>query len=526
MSAKKSPWAAPVGSKIEYDLEAIQTDYCSYFQAVHPKFKVGEFQRKALFPALQMILDEKIDRLMIFMPPRHGKSTAATECLPPAYVGRYPGRHVITLSYSMPLARKFGRHTRDVFLNPTFVAAFPDAELRDDHRSATEFSTLGGSEVYYAGFDASVSGFAAHLLIIDEVCRNRADALSPVIQDGIRDLYASTFESRLEPGAAILFCTTRWTPGDLAGWRIVEDGAIDYFTGEPFLVNGKPVDLEGKPFPWTVLKLPFRATETEPWGRQKGEVLWPERFSVKDVEKVLRKDSDTISSLYQQEPSVGGGHWFNRDHLQFYKWKSLDRTTLNRYVVVDPANAKHKKADYTTLFAFGTGQDQNYYWMEMVRGRFDGTERQTELLRLHRRIKPIRVGYEEYGLMADTHYLRERQERENYRFPVITLGGRSKAHNVSKEERIKADLQPLSVEGRLWLPDPDDPDTPLVQAELVRKFIREEWEAAPNLTHDDMLDVMSRMRDDQMMVEFPKPAEDGPRWDQMGPQLGTTWLSS
>lgn len=504
----------PLGSSLtprSVSLSSLRSSYSSYFEAVNPTFEVARFQREVLFPALDKVLSGVIDRLMVFIPFRHGKSEAVTIAFPPFYLGHHPGESVITLSHTTPLARRFGRRCRRIFYSEAFSAAFPDCSLELDNRSAIEFHLTNGSELFYTGMEGNAQGRPANLFIIDDYCKSRKQALSPDLQERARDTYTSVVETRLEPGARIIFCNVRWTTNDLAGWRMKEDGAIDYFTGEPYVEDGKPIDCEGKENPWHILALSFRAEEDEPWGRSKGEILWPERYDEKEVKKVEAKDPLIVEAGYQQKPKIGGGRWFNRSWINYYKWRSLKLESLNRYQICDPANSKTSKSDYTANFCFGTGADQNFYWIEMTRQRLDSTERITEFIRMHRRHRPVAAGYEEYGLNCDIHHMRAVMEKQNYRFTVIPLGGRSRDHNVSKDDRMRSRLTSLGRSGRLWLPDPDDPDTPKDQADLVRLFLEHEWDLAPSSPHDDMLDVMSRMEDEELGVTFPRQEDQMPK---------------
>lgn len=519
--------------RVEAQVALARQKYGDYFHYVHPRLEVAEFQRKALFPFVDKLLSHEIRRGMIFMPPRHGKSKGVTATAPAKYAGDNPDHGVIVLSYSGILARRFGRWCRDVMRSPEHLELYPACELSDEHRSMTEFTTLQNNEFYFTSFDGTITGLGAHLFIVDDPIKNMTEALSVQVQESQRETYLGVVDTRLEPDATILFNTTRWTPGDLAGWRMQEDGAIDYLTNEPYIENDKPIALEGKDNPWYVLRLPFFATRVEEWGRQTGEMLWPEKFKTperaeRECARVRAMDPVVVESEFQQEPKVGGGFWFKRDHINFYKWKSLMKKLheMNKYIIVDPALAKHRKADYTVELVFATGSDENYYWLEMTRARFDPTERQDELFRLHRKYRPLEVGYEEYGLLADTHHIKNEMERQNYRFTIRTLGNKSKMHNVDKNTRIKSSLVPMTKTGKLWLPDPDDHDTPMQVAEMVRTFLRDEFERAPNFAHDDMLDALSRMTDPDLFVTFPQIAEDD-AWDDGGTSgAGTSWMSS
>jgi hypothetical protein len=93
----------------------------------------------------------------------------------------------------------------------------------------------------------------------------------------------------------------------------------------------------------------------------------------------------------------------------------------------------------------GLGSDQNYYTLDLIRDRFNLTERADKLFQLHKKWRPLAVGYEKYGMQADITYIKERMSRENYHFSIIELGG-----NLAKNDRIRK-LIPLFEQGRWYL---------------------------------------------------------------------------
>lgn len=172
---------------------------------------------------------------------------------------------------------------------------------------------------------------------------------------------------------------------------------------------------------------------------------------------------------------------------------------LNVYVLCDPANEKRRTSDYTTFWAIGLGPDQNYVVLDVVRDRLNLTERTTKLFDLHRKWKPIRVGYEKYGMQADIQHIKSEQERKNYRFDITELGGQ-----VPKLDRIKQ-LIPLFENGRIYLRHSCMyTDYEQKTRDLISVFVEEEYKAFPVMAHDDMLDCMARIVDPELKAEFPR----------------------
>ena len=197
-----------------------------------------------------------------------------------------------------------------------------------------------------------------------------------------------------------------------------------------------------------------------------------------------------------QDPMADKAQGFKREWLRFWEPANLD--ALNLYILVDPAAKKKKDSDYTVMMVIGLGGDRNYYLIDAIRDRLNLTERADALLRLHRRYRPIAVGYEEYGLQADIEHVRYVQEQQNYRFPIVALGG-----SMPKEDRIRR-LVPLYEQGRFYLPRRllyvDQERKP---RDLTQEFVSGEFEAFPVAAHDDMLDCQARIVDRALGASFP-----------------------
>lgn len=258
---------------------------------------------------------------------------------------------------------------------------------------------------------------------------------------------------------------------------------------------------------WQVIKLRFEADENDPYGRKEGDILWPNHFNAEEIAEI-KSDPATFQALFQQEPQPYEGGFFNEDWLQFYDSKKLDIDRLNRYILVDPALSTKSTGNYTAMAVIGLGEDHNFYVIAFYRDRVDPFQRADALFRLVRRWKPIRVGYEEYGMVADIPYLKERMDQANYHFSIQELGRRGPEHNLKKKDRIRR-LIPLFREGRIWLPELQVfTDSAGNEYDLINTFIEQEYSRFPSVTNDDMLDVLSRITDEAMRYEFPEPEDD------------------
>lgn len=259
---------------------------------------------------LEQVERGEISRLMITMPPRHGKSMLASEFFPAWYLGRNPDHYVIAATYAQELADDFGRKVRNQILDASFKAIFPGVGLKADSTSSRRFHvtqpedafTTGQNGAYFAvGIGGPLTGRGAHLFLIDDPVKNREEAESELIRKKTKDWYTSTAYTRLMPGGCIVVIQTRWHEDDLSGWLLTEHSH------------------EG----WEVLNLP--AIDDA------GAALWPEQYSVDVLDKIRRAIGPRDwSALYQQRPAPEEGDYFKSEWLKPYDVPPA-RDTLHVY---------------------------------------------------------------------------------------------------------------------------------------------------------------------------------------------------
>jgi predicted phage terminase large subunit-like protein len=451
----------------------------AYAIASWPGYRPGWHHRK-LADALQRVVDGTLKRLIITMPPRHGKSMLASEFLPSFYLGHHPDHQIIHASYSQDLVDGFGRKVRNALRDELYHALFPGTVLSEDSQAADQFSTQSGGVYKAVGVGGSATGRGAHLLLIDDPIKDRQDAESEVIREKLKDWYTSVAYTRLMTGGAVIVIQTRWHEDDLAGW-LLRDHAH-----------------EG----WELLDLAALQNE----GKPDECALWPEAFplerlyQIRETLKAGGKARDW-EALYMQRPRAGSGAEFKRQWLQHYDgviWQNQFRLML-----VDPANGKRKNNDFTTIWIVGLGEDENYYVLDVVRDRLNLTERTEAIFRLHRKWKPGQVRYERYGMQSDIEHIKSQMNAKSYRFAITEVGG-----ITSKEDRIRR-LIPLFQGGRVWLPQ----ELKYVNAEgktrdLVHDFIEEEYLSFPVGRHDDMLDALARLAEPTLDTPWPSKRQN------------------
>lgn len=302
--------------------------------------------------ALEAVERGAIKRLIVTLPPRHGKSMLDSQYFPAWYLGRNPGKYIITATYGQDLASDFGRKVRDQIKDPLYHKVFPNCVLKEDSTAAHRFSTNEAGEYYAVGVGGPITGRGAHLLLIDDPIKNREEADSAVIRTKINEWYDSTAYTRLMPGGAIAIIMTRWHEEDLVG-HVLKSHAHEN---------------------WTVINLP--AIENENTANE--SPLWQEAYPL-EVLKTIRSTLSPYdwSCLYQQNPIPKEGNIFKAEWMK--PGLSEDGEYAAKFMAIDPAISKKESADETAFSVWGVGYGNNptLYEIETVHGHFDFHEQLT-----------------------------------------------------------------------------------------------------------------------------------------------------
>lgn len=222
----------------------------------------------------------------------------------------------------------------------------------------------------------------------------------------------------------------------------------------------------------------------------------PVFLTQEELAEKMQQGSYVFACQQLLNPKAEGTQCFFRSQMRFYS-AMPSISDLNLYIVVDPANAKKKKSDYTAAWVIGLGKDKNYYILDFTRQRLSLPERAKLVFSWHEKYKPIAVGYEQYGLMSDIQHIKYIQEEKNYRFEVKEVGG-----ILGKNERI-LQLLPLFEGHRVYFPKEKRVVIDGREIDLVETFINEELEAFPLGAYDDMMDSLARILDPDLEAKFP-----------------------
>lgn len=273
-----------------------------YIALVNPKFRWYRHV-EILGEALEAIVLGQLTRLMVFEPPRHGKSLLSSRLFPGYYLAKRPDKWVGLCSYEATLAQDFSRSSRDGFIRV-------GAEVRTDSSAVHLWQTTDGGGMWAAGVGGPITGRGADLGLIDDPLKNAEEAASDTIRAKHKSWYDSTFYTRLEPNAAQVITQTRWNEDDLSGYLLSKEAE------EPegwHIINFEAIKEAVQ------VSVPASCTIAGDW-RKEGEALCPERYDATQLRKIERRvGSYYWAALYQQRPAPLEGGMLKRAWWRYYQ---------------------------------------------------------------------------------------------------------------------------------------------------------------------------------------------------------------
>ena len=407
---------------------------------------------------LEAVARGEIKRLMIMMPPRHGKSELASRRFPAWYLGKYPTKQIIAASYSSDLAGDFGREVRNIVADPEYRNVFPLVSLAQDSKAANRWHTSEGGMYVAAGVGTAITGRGADILLIDDPFKDRASADSEVSRNNVWDWYTSTAYTRLMPGGAVVVINTRWHDDDLSG-RLIEAQATG---GDQ----------------WDILCMPAINDE--------GHALWAEWYPMsrlQEIQSVLPPRD--WNSLYQQNPIPDEGDYFKSDWFAMYDQppRNLKIYGASDYAVTPDGG------DYTEHGIIGVDASSNVYVLDWWRGKTTADvwiDAKADLIIKH---NPS-CWFGEAGVIrraVEPFMMRRLQEREAYCriewMPSIT----GKEHRAQSFQAMASMGKVFMPKNARWLPE--------LMAQLLR---------FPAAKHDDGVDVLSLFGRGIKLIRPPK----------------------
>jgi len=420
---------------------------------------------QALSDALEAIDRGELKRLMVLMPPRHGKSELVSLRFPCWYLARHPEDYIVQAGYAESIALTHSRRARDIFISQEMTRLFPDIHHRPERpgqepviperQAAHEWGTRQGGSYYAVGIGGGLTGRGFNLGIIDDPVKDSEEADSVTYRERAFDWYQKVFRTRAQPNAAIIVVMTRWHEDDLVG-RLLKQAQEDTTSDR-----------------WEVLHFP---------AIKDGQVLWPARYPLQELE-TLRSSigSRAFESLYQGNPTVAEGQIIKREWWQYFRERPSFERKLQSW---DTAFKDKSQNDYSVCTVWGEAQN-GYYLLDVWRDKVEFPELKRIAVALYDRDRPHLVLVED---KASGQSLVQELQR-NTRIPVLPV-------KVDRDKVARAyAATPMIEAGKVYLPE---------SAAWLYDYI-EELSAFPNATHDDQVDSTTQAL--SFMRGEPEPQE-------------------
>lgn len=469
-----------------------------------PNYQVG-WLHKVFASELEQfyrdVLAGKQPRLMIFVPPRHGKSEIVSNNFPSWVLGHQPDWEIIMASHTIGLPLRFSRANRARIKSKEYKTLFPDTELDKDSTSAEEWLTTKRGGLKCAGVGTGISGFGANVLIIDDPIKDYQDAQSETIRETVKDWYTTTAESRLAPQGGVIVVQTRWHDDDLSGWQLRQDkdnkeaGVEDQYLQNWRVVSFPAIAESDEYIDKSTHEFFDEPGENRILVRKKDTALHPVRYSRQYlIRKKVGMPSNQWSALYQQSPVPASGEFFREEDFMYYDAEPQ----LHDYPVFfawDLAIGLKRENDYTVGAAgllVPRGGLNHLFVLDLFRNRVRDKEQIAAMVQMYLRYKrnASRFGVEHGQIWQSIEQrVKAAFEAENTT-PVFDDSLRP----ISDKRTRATPLQGWMQNHRVWFPR-HQPWTQKVKDELLR---------FDSGVHDDIVDALAwltRMVENEPLIE-------------------------
>lgn len=321
---------------------------------------------------IDLLTDESTKRLLIIAPPRHAKSTWASQVFPCWWIGRHPERNAILVSNTGSQAGLFLGVVRDtVEGNARFRQVFPEV-VPSAKRAWTSSElfvqrpdlTNKDATLFATGTGGPIIGRGADLIIVDDPL-DQENTATELQRTKVKTWFRQMLMSRLKPGGRVVVILTRWHEDDLAADLIA--------SGEYAVSHFKAIDEEG-------------------------QALWPEAWPMESLESVRREIGTAIfNCMYQGDPTSLGGDILKREWFREY---SEIPAGLRVFQAWDLAISQKEHADYTVGVTIGVDKAHNVYLVDVVRGRWSFQEQQDQIRAAAQQWQPVVIGIESVAYQA------------------------------------------------------------------------------------------------------------------------------
>lgn len=398
------------------------------------------WHHRAFSAVLDRFMAGEIKRLMIFMPPQHGKSELATRRLAAKMLGDFPDKRIAMVAYNHTMAAKFNRDIQRIIDSPEYAELYPDTQLHGKNvrsnatgmwlRNSDEFEVVGHSgSLISVGIGGGLTGNKVDCAIIDDPYKDAVQANSAAYRAMLEEWWDSVLESRLHNDSQVCLTFTRWRHDDIAGYL------LDHSE------TGKAAHA------WTIVRFEaikeHEQVEGDP--RAPGEALWPQRHSITRLEGMRATNPLVFEAMHQQRPTPRGGNLVKEDWLRTYRISDLpDTIPAHCYIDTATSEAELSGNDPTGILTFKVWKN-NLYITNFTKGRWSMPDLIANIKRIHAMYlngRQSRIHIENKSNGRSTQQILKQETN----FSVVLDNVKGK-----KIERLENELPTIEA-GRVWLP--------------------------------------------------------------------------
>ena len=341
-------------------LEQTPCSFTDFALKVYPFLELTPFH-KSYYQIIEAFAQGRIRKLIVSVPPQHGKSVGATTLLPAYMLGLDPDTRVAIASYSGTLASKFNRRVQRIIDSREYRELFPGTTIKQGTkptayiRTSDEVEIIGHKgELLSVGREGSLTGNRVDCFILDDLYKDAMEAQSPVVRGNCWEWYTSVVRTRMHNTSQELIVFTRWHEEDLIGTLM---------RSEKCRMLNSLSDIDAvEPGEWLYLNYEaIKASEpTELDPRERGEALWPEQQSTELLESKRRLDPVRFEAMYQGHPTSREGLLYSD---KFQEYDALPRDIVERGNYTDTADVGN---DYLASICYSVDSDGIIYITDVV----------------------------------------------------------------------------------------------------------------------------------------------------------------
>ena len=442
-------------------------DLLSFTKYTMPDYRAN-WHHKKYAAILDKFAKGEIKRLIVNMPPQHGKSEMSTRRLPAFLLGLRPSVRIGVVAYNSSFASKFNRAVQRIIDENLYQKVFPDTTLSGKNvrtisqgswlRNSHEFEIVGhGGSFLAIGVGGPLTGNKIDVAIIDDPYKDSASANSEAYNRMLKEWWDEVLMTRLHNDSRIVLTNTRWRHDDLTGHIIKRHR--DGLEEEHWHIVTFPAIKEGQPTDW------------DP--REIGEPLWPSQLSLDKL--LIRKEAnpESFEALYQQNPTPKEGNKIKDQWLRRYRISELPEGKDFMYIDTSQSESHLKNNDPAGILVFRKARNR-LYLRDFQKGRWGTPDLVAKAKDMANKYFK-RMGSAIYIENKDSGRTVKQLLQTQLRWPLILdnpVGG--------KEQRV-ADVENVLKGGQVWIPEEDT---------WVSDFLKQ-VKGFPKMKHDEEVDCLT-----------------------------------